>query len=447
MESHTGYAKSGNAYVGYSATRPGDRDLLYIANNSIAIASLEEEPHAIRYFDRLAAFTRVIRFDVRGVGTSDPIDATTGATIEGGASDACAVLDAAGAQHAVVVGESAGALIAIELAARMPDRVTHLVLVNAYARLVFSDDYPIGIPEAVLDQFLAQNISPDETWEVGGADDVSLIAPSLSGDAAFREWWGRASQRGASPASALAILAANVKADLRPRLAQISVPTLVLHRVDNVFVAADHGRYIADHIPGARFQGLPGADHHSFTADFDGIVDEIEEFVTGRRRGDIDRVVQTLIFTDIVDSTGRAVALGDRAWRALLDAHDAVVRAELDRYGGREINTTGDGFLAAFDSPTQAVRAGAAMVDSAARHGVAIRVGIHTGECERRGNDLAGLSVHIAARVAGLAASGEVLVSRTVRDLVAGTDLRFVPKGEHELKGVPDTWQLFALQP
>jgi class 3 adenylate cyclase len=237
----------------------------------------------------------------------------------------------------------------------------------------------------------------------------------------------------------------SILADVRHRLAEITVPTLVIHRRDNRFVPIARGRYVADHIPDARFVELEGDDHAPWTRGADEIVDEIEEFLTGRRSGGGERVLATVLFTDIVDSTGRAAAMGDAAWHAYLDVHDAIVRAELSRYAGREVNTTGDGFVAAFDSPTQAVRCAYSIVNASAAEGIAIRAGLHTGECERRGNDLAGLAVHIAARVAALAASGEVLVSRTVRDLVGGSGLGFVDRGDYVLKGVPESWQLFAL--
>jgi class 3 adenylate cyclase len=227
----------------------------------------------------------------------------------------------------------------------------------------------------------------------------------------------------------------------------MNVPTLVIHRIDDLFVPVGLGRYLGDNIPGARYVELPGADHAPWTGNADEIIDEIEEFLTGQRSGRGERTLVTVVFTDIVDSTGRAASLGDQAWHAYLDTHDALVRSEFQRYGGREVNTTGDGFLGAFDSPTQAVRCAHAIVTSSAAKGIAVRAGAHTGECERRGNDLAGLTVHIAARVAALAASGEVLVSRTLRDLVVGSDLRFANRGEHQLKGVPEAWQLFALEP
>jgi class 3 adenylate cyclase len=445
MDARSGYAKAPDgAHLAYAVSGSGTIDALHIAPWTIPIEATDDEPHVARYMRRLAAPFRFIRYDMRGVGSSDPI-ALGGSSVTEMAADAKAVIDASEARKVVVIADAGGGPVAIELAARHPESVRSLVIINGYACIIADRDSPGGVPRKLVEQFLAQNFDPDEKWTARGdeSDDLALIAPSLRHDAALREWWVRASRRGASPASARSLLATTTGADVRPQLAHVHAPTLVLHSAHNRFVPAALGRYIADHIAGARYVELRSADHAPWGDQSDRVLDEIEEFVTGHRTGGIDRVLATVLFTDIVDSTGRAAALGDREWRGLLDRHDAIVRAEIARYGGREINTTGDGFITAFESPTQAVRAGQAMVNAAGN--IAIRVGVHTGECERRGDDLAGLTVHIAARVGALAAPGEVLVSRTVRDLVAGSELRFVPRGEYELKGVPDSWQLFAL--
>jgi class 3 adenylate cyclase len=447
VDARTGYAKSDGAHLAYSVTGTGPIDALHVAVGTISIDSFDDEPHVARYFRRLGAFLRLIRYDARGVGLSDPIDLARKRDVVDLGNDALAVLGAVGVEHVAIVAENSGVPIALELCARQPDRVSALVCVNGYACLVADDDSPHGHPRDLVDAFLAQNTDPDQSWEIEGADDLALIVPSLQRDAAFRDWWLRASRRGASPATAQAILNVSAVMDVRDRLSEIRVPTLVLHSKSNAFIPVGLGRYIADRVVGAKYVELASGDNAPWGDLADAVVDEIEEFLTGQRSVTVDRVLATVLFTDIVDSTGRAAALGDRAWRSLLDAHDAIVRRELGRYGGREVNTTGDGFVGAFDSPTQAVQAGRAIVAAAAASGVAIRVGIHTGECERRGDDLAGLAVHIAARVAGLAASGEVLVSRTVRDLAGGSALRFVDGGEHELKGVPERWQLFAVEP
>jgi class 3 adenylate cyclase len=446
VDETTGYARSGSAHIAYSVTGEGSLHLQHLSSYTLSIDSLDEEPHVAHYFRRLASFSRLIRHDVRGVGLSDPTDPAEGLTVEGFAADALAVLDAVGVEQVVLVANAGGGLAAVELAARHPERVRALVLVNTYACIIADEDNPHGVPRAFIERFLDENIDPDVSWEIDGDDDLALIAPSLRHDHRFREWWTRASRRGASPASARAMLAMTTYGDVRDRLGAVAAPTLVVHRTDNRFIPLGLGRYLADHIPGARMVELPGADHAPWSGDPDAIVDEIEEFLTGRRTEGGERILATVVFTDIVDSTGRAAAMGDREWRSYLDTHDRIVRAELARFGGREVNTTGDGFLGAFTSPTQAVRCARAIVEAAAAAGIAVRVGAHTGECEIRGDDLAGLTVHIAARVAALAASGEVLVSRTVRDLVTGSGLRFVPRGEHQLKGVPEAWQLFALE-
>lgn len=442
-----GYAKRDGAHIAFSVLGHGPLEVQYVSSYTISIDSLDEEPHVAHYFRRIASFSRLCRFDVRGIGLSDPSDAEHPLSVESFAADVLAVLDARGVERTVLLADSGGGLPAIDLAATRPDRVESLVLVNGYARTIADDDYPDGHPRELVDAFLHNNVDPNESWEVEGNDDLSLIAPSMQEDARFREWWSRASRRGASPASALAMLTMSTYGDVRDQLPLITVPTLVIHREGNRFIPAGLGRYLGDHIQGARYVELPGADHSPWANGGDEVVDEIEEFLTGQRTGGGERVLATIVFTDIVDSTGRAAAMGDRAWRSYLDLHDSIVRSELKRYSGREVNTTGDGFLGAFESPTQAARCMRAIVVAAAANGIAVRVGAHTGECERRGDDLAGLTVHIAARVAALAASGEVLVSRTVRDLVGGSGLRFVPRGEHELKGVPETWQLFALEP
>jgi class 3 adenylate cyclase len=445
-EARTGYAKStGGAHLAYTVTGDGPIDVVYTTGYTISVESFDEEPHVARTFRRLASFSRLTRFDPRGIGASDPIDPVNPPTIDDQAADVLAVLDAVGIPRATLVGESGSGGGIIQLAATHPDRVAHLVLVNTAARYIADDDYA-GIPREYVEQFLSENMDPDVEWSNDGADDVRLLVATMADDPHFRGWWARAARRGASPAAARAIVGSNTRADSRAYLSQITAPTLVIHGAHNDFVPTALGRYLGATIPGAMYVELEVRDNSMLGLDADAYVDEIEEFVTGRRSGGTDRVLTTLLFTDIVDSTKRAAELGDRAWHALLDRHDASVRAEFVRYGGREVNTTGDGFLGAFDAPTQAVRAGQAIVRRAAGDGLEVRVGVHTGECERRGSDLAGLTVHIAARVAARAGAEEVLVSRTVCDLVTGSDLRFVDRGEHELKGVPERWQLYALE-
>ena len=445
MESR-GYAKNDGVHIAYSVVGDGPLDILAVTTNTTSIDARAEEPHASHFDRRLTALGRLIQYDPRGVGRSDPIDVSAGVTIEGVTADALAVLDAVGSQRAILIAEAGGSAVAVTMAVRAPARVDRIVFLNGYARVMTADDYPHGHPPEVVAGFVDQNINPDTEWTFEGNDDRVLMAPSLRDDAAFGEWWARSSAQGASPATALAILRMTAQADVRAMLAEVDAPTLVVHRRDNLFIPVGCGRYLAEHIPGAKYVELPGFDQMPWVGDADAMLDEVEDFLVGQRSGTAERVLTTVMFTDIVDSTRQAAALGDREWRSRLENHDAIVRRELRRYRGREVNTTGDGFVAAFDSPTQSARCARAIVDASALAQIEVRAGIHTGECERRGDDLAGLAVHIAARVASEAGPREVMVSRTVRDLVGGSELRFVDRGERVLKGVPERWHLFAIE-
>jgi class 3 adenylate cyclase len=446
VDSSTGYARSGDAHIGYTVEGTGPLDLLYASTFTISIDSYDEEPHAAHYRRRLAAIGRLIRFDARGVGMSDPIDTAHPPTVEGSARDIEAVLDACNIDRAVVVAEAGGGIGAIEFAATRPERVAALVFVSGFARLIADVGYPFGHPRDLVERFLEQNMDPDEDWTEAGADDVALIAPSMRDDPQFRDWWVRASRRGASPASARAIIGLVSRADVRDRLPEIKAPTLVLHRSENLFVPVGLGRFVGEHIPGARFVALPGADHAPFTGDADEIVDEIEEFLTGTRHvHEPDRMLATVMFTDIVDSTARASELGDTGWRKLLEEHDALMRRELERHRGREVKTMGDGFLATFDGPARGIRCARSATEAVRELGIEIRAGLHTGEVEVMGDDIGGIAVNIGARVGSTAGPGEVLVSRTVTDLVAGSGIDFRDRGTHTLKGVPGEWQLYSV--
>ncbi len=451
MKSETAYANSDGGYVAYSVEGgsggEGELDVLYMSGFLLSIDAVDDEPHSARFFRRLAGLGRLIRYDRRGVGLSDPLARSDGVSIASMARDAVAVLDAAGAQRVAIIADPGSGAPAIELAATNPTRVAALVLVNATARFVVDDDYPMGHPADLIESFLNTNTDPDVEWTNQGSDDVALIAPSLRNDQQFRAWWTRQSRRAASPATAQRFIRTVALADMRDRLAEISAPTLVVHRREDRFVPVGQGRYLADHIDGATFVELDGADHIPLAGDVDELVDEIEDFLTGHRSGDVGRVLTTVLFTDIVESTVRAAAVGDRSWGALLDAHDTVIRAEVARYGGTEVNTTGDGFVVVFAVPTQGVKCGMAIVEAAERIGVAVRAGVHVGECERRGSDIAGIAVHIAARIMSLAEPGEVLVSRTVCDIVVGSGLDFESRGAHTLRGLTDQWELFRVAP
>jgi class 3 adenylate cyclase len=319
--------------------------------------------------------------------------------------------------------------------------------VNGAARTLWAPDYPIGSEERGASPFTTVALEPDAVEQ--GFDVLRVVAPSVAGDDAFRTWWDLAGNRAGPPSMARAVSRIVIQGDVRETLARISAPTLILHRVGSTFIPVGHGRYLAEHIAGSRFVELPGADMLYWVGDTGPMLDEIEEFITGVRGGsDAERVLATLVFTDIVGSTERAAALGDDRWRDLLDNHDTVVRHQLQRFGGREVNTAGDGFVATFTSPSAALACADEIVDAVRVLGIEVRVGIHAGEVEVRGalkNDVAGMAVHIGARVAALAGPSEVLVSSTVRDIVTGSRRTFADRGEHELKGVPDRWRLYAL--
>lgn len=338
-------------------------------------------------------------------------------------------------------------MVGLVLAADYPERVRSLVVVNGAARVVQAADYPVGADQHSARRFATVGIEPDAVEQ--GFDMLGIVAPSVARDEAFRAWWDLAGNRAASPSMARAATKVVIDSDVRDTLTRIAAPTLILHRVDTEFIPVWHGRYLAEHIAGSRYVELAGVDALYWAGDTAPMLDEIEEFITGVRGGfDAERVLTTMVFTDIVGSTERAAALGDNRWRDLLDNHDTVVRHELERFGGREVNTAGDGFVATFTSPSAAIACADAIVDAVGVLGIEVRTGIHAGEVEVRGafkEDVASLAVHIGARVAALAGPSEVLVSSTVRDIVAGSRRRFVDRGEHELKGVPGRWQLCAL--
>ena len=441
----TQYAKSGDVHLAYHVLGDGSLDLLVIAGHFISIDSIEEEPSIARFHRRLASFSRLVRFDLRGVGLSDPLSPSSPPTPEDWMHDALAVMDAAGVARAAVFTSLSRAKVAIMLAARHSDRVSGLVIVNGTARWDWAPDYPVGrSPEA--QQAVWTVYEPNAVER--GMDVLALAAPSVADNEAFRVWWDRAGNRGASPAMARAIARIQHQPDVRPLLGSILAPTLILHRRDDQAVPVGHGRYLAEHIPAAKYVELEGADDPYWLGDTDVMLDEIEEFLTGVRHGhEPDRVLAAVLFTDIVASTTRIVDIGERRWRDLLDRHDTAARRQLERFGGRKVKHTGDGVLATFERPAPAVQCAGAIRDAAVQLGLEIRAGVHFGEIELRGDDIAGLAVHIAARIDALAGPSEVWVSRTAVDLVAGSAIAFTDRGEHELKGVPGTLRLFSATP
>jgi pimeloyl-ACP methyl ester carboxylesterase len=433
------YTKSGDLNIAYSVT--GDGPDLVIAPGFISHLEVGwEQPSVAHFYSRLASFRRVIAFDKRGTGLSDP--ATHAPTLEESVDDLRAVMGAAGSERADVLGVSEGGTMAMMLAASHPDRVNALTVYGTFARLLEAPDYPFGVSAEQLSKLV--EIS-GKGWGAGIA--LGSWAPSRRDDAEFRQWWARLQRLAVSPGMVRNIFALYPKMDIRDVLPAIQVPTLVLHRRGDRMVSIELGRYLADHIPGAKLVELDGADHLFFTGDSDAILDEIQEFLTGARSmPSPERVLSTVLFTDVVGSTERAVDLGDERWRELLRSHDERVRSQLERFQGREVNTTGDGFLATFDGPARAIRCAVAIRDAVRALGLEVRAGVHTGEVEMRDADISGIAVHLAARVAAAAGAGEVLVSRTVVDLVAGSGLTFTDRGEHTLKGVPGEWRLFAVE-
>jgi class 3 adenylate cyclase len=437
----TRYTKSENGHVAYQIFGDSPRDLVFVPNWGSNVDAMWEEPSLARFLRRLATFSRVLCFDKRGCGVSDPVPLAALPTLEHWMEDVRSVMDAAGSDRTALIGDAEGGQMAMLFAATYPERVSALVLLNTAARHLRDVDYPWGLPARSVDAYLRRL---QELWGTGGLIDI--MAPGLAHDARLRRWYARYERLSLAPGAVTAMYAVQFERDLRSVLPTIRVPTLVLHRAGNQHIRVGHGRHLAEHIPGAKYVELPGDEHYFHVGDTEGMLGEVEEFLTGvRPAAEVDRVLATVLFTDIVGSTERAAALGDRAWRALLDTHNGIVRTQLSRYRGREVKTAGDGFLATFDGPARAIRCAASIRDEVRALGIELRAGLHTGECELVGDDVGGLAIHIGARVADEAGAGEVLVSSTVKDLVAGSGIRFSDRGPRALKGVPGEWRLFAV--
>jgi pimeloyl-ACP methyl ester carboxylesterase len=441
MAPATRYAKAADGVsIAYQVVGEGPRDLLWVPGWVSHVEAAWDEPTMARFFERLAGFSRLILFDKRGTGLSDRVPESELPSLETRMGDVHAVCEAVGVTRTALLGVSEGASLCLLFAATYPDRTSAIILFGSYARRLQAPDYPWGDStdryEAILEEI-------ERDW--GGPVGLEARAPTKVGDVRFRENWARYLRMGASPGAVLALTRMNAQIDVRPILPAIRVPTLVLHRAGDQMIPIAAGRDLAQRIPEATFVELDGDDHLPWIGDSDAVLGEIEEFLTGvRTRPSSDRVLATVLFTDIVGSTARAAELADAAWADLLLAHHQRVRDQLARYGGREMGTAGDGFLAIFDGPARAVRCALAIADAVRGLGLEIRAGAHTGEVELLDGDVGGLAVHIGARIAALAGPGEVLVSRTVKDLVVGSGLTFTDRGTHVLKGVPDEWQLFA---
>ena len=433
------YAKSSELNIAYQVTGSGPRDVVLISGFVSHLDLDWAEPRHAYFLERLGSFSRLIRFDKRGTGLSDRPGGLP--DLETRMDDVRAVMDAAGSRRAVLFGYSEGGPMAVLFSATYPERTAALILCGSFASVKAE---PWVVTPQQWGYFLRK---VEERWGQGVL--VPINAPSRKDDSAFCQWFGRLERASASPGSILALLQANYDIDVRHVLPAIQAPTLILHRVGDQAVPVEAGRYLAQHIRNARYVELPGNDHllQAFDqATLDMLIDEIEEFVTGARSGpEPDRQLVTVLFTDIVSSTERAVAVGDRRWRELLDGYLGVARQQLDRFRGREIDVAGDGLFAIFDGPARAIRCACAIRDAVHQLGLEVRAGVHTGECEVTGSRVSGIAVHTGARIAAVAQPQEVLASGTVRDLVAGSGIRFDARGSHALKGVPGDWPLFAV--
>lgn len=438
----TRYAKSGDVHIAYQIVGSGPVDLVYVPGFTSHVAHAWEQPSYARFLERLASFSRLIWFDKRGTGLSDRVGI---APLEDRMDDVRAVMDAAGSERAVLFGESEGGPMSILFASTYPDRTTGLILYATFARRTWAPDYPWA-PTLEARQQLCESI--ERNWGNEAAVDLNETLPTVAGDARYRRWFAEYERFSASPGAAVAIVTMNNAIDVRAVLPSIRVPTLVLHRTADREVKVEEGRYLASSIPGARLVELAGADHDEWVGDAESVLSEIQQFVTGQRpsSGGNERVLATVMFTDIVGSSERVASLGDRLWRELIESHNSIVRRELARFRGREVKTAGDGFLATFDGPARAVRCGVAITQAVRALGVEVRVGLHTGECEVIGDDIGGIAVHKAARVSARAGAGQVLVSDTVASLVAGSGLQFDNLGQSDLKGIPGQHGLFLVR-
>jgi pimeloyl-ACP methyl ester carboxylesterase len=438
MPPETRYAKSGDVNIAYQVVGDGPFDLVYVPGWVSNVELLWEKPKPARFLERLASFSRLIMFDKRGTGMSDRVSTDRLPTLEQRMDDVRAVLDAVESENAALLGHSEGGGMSTLFAATYPERSRALVLVGAFAKRLRTDDYPWA---PSLEERLQTIAEVERDW--GAGLDITDYAPHE--DPAMLDWYATCLRRSASPGAAAALLRMNSEIDTRHILPTIRVPTLVLTRTGDRDVTVDESRWLASRIPDARFVELAGDEHLLWAGDQDALLAEIEEFLTGTRSApDYDRVLSTVLFTDIVGSTERALELGDRGWHDVLDEHHARVRGVLEQYRGREVDTAGDGFFASFDGPARAIRAACAIRKDVQALGIEIRAGLHTGECELMHDKIGGIAVHTGARVAAAADPGEVLVSSTVKDLVAGSGIVFADRGERELKGV-GSWRLYSV--
>jgi pimeloyl-ACP methyl ester carboxylesterase/class 3 adenylate cyclase len=438
----TRYVKSGDVHIAYQVVGDGPIDVVFVPGFVSNVEANWTSPARAKFFGRLASFCRLTMFDKRGTGMSDRSSQIF--SLEQRMADVLAVMDAAGIERASLFGVSEGGPMSLLFAASYPQRTRALVLCGSYAKRAWAPDYPFGWNAERWDAVLG---SFERKWGTRTGVDLHMWAPSIADDDKLAEGAAAYFRAAASPGAALAVMRMNREIDVRGVLPSVRVPTLIVHRVLERVVDVENARYMARHIPGAKLVELPGIDHMPWIGDSESIIQEVEEFLTGARHApDLERILVTVLFTDIVQSTERAASIGDRKWRELLGDFQSLVRERLAQFRGREIDTAGDDFLSAFDGPARAIRCAAVIRDGALALGMQVRCGLHTGECEIMGEKLGGIAVHTGSRVAGKAAPGEILVSQTVRDLVAGSGLTFADRGAHQLKGVPGEWRLYAFE-
>jgi class 3 adenylate cyclase len=437
----TQYARLGDVYLAYQVCGGGDRDIVLLSQARLPIDLMWEEPLLAGGLRRLSSIGRLIAMDLRGWGASSEVDLLALPAMQAWTDDVGCVMDAVGTKSAVIFGTSETCLPSMLFAATHPDRVEALVLQAPFARYVRAEYYPAGIPEAVAAKYVDayRNIT-------GTGQLLDIMAPSRSSDASFRLWWAKAERLGGPPSTVSRIYEMFMRTDLTQILDTIQCPTLIVRRAEDRHVRRGHAEYIAERVPNVTLVELGGDDHAWYSGDVDGFLDGVSSFLTGARASlPSSRFLATVVFTDIVDSTVKASTLADAEWTALLTRHDDLAARHIDAYGGRLVKSTGDGVLATFDGPARAVHCAVALRNALREINITVRTGVHTGEVEQRGSDIAGIGVHIASRIEALAQPSEVLVSRTVTDLVAGSGLEFADRGGHQLKGVPGSWRLFSV--
>ncbi|HEX8139606.1 MAG TPA: alpha/beta fold hydrolase [Pyrinomonadaceae bacterium] len=438
----THYAQSGDVNIAYQVVGDGPLDLVFVMGWVSHLEYFWQEPSFARFLTRLASFSRLILFDKRGTGLSDRVPIKELPTLEQRMDDVRVVMEAVGSKSAALCGVSEGGPMCSLFAATYPEKTNALVMIGTYAKRIWAPEYPWAPTQAERQEFYEEL---QRHW--GGPVGLEERAPSVADDPHFREWWATYLRMGASPGAALALTKMNADIDVRHVLESIRVPTLVIHRAHDQCLKVEEGRYVASRIPGAKYLELPGVDHLPFVGDQDAILDEIEEFLTGVRHApDYDRVLATVVFTRLTDAVGQAARLGEEPWRKLLERYTSHVKRELELFRGREVEMSEGNLLATFDGPARAIRAATAISEAAARLRISVRAGLHTGECDCVGDRVGGIAVRIGAHVVEHARPGEVLVSHTVKDLVAGAGIGFTERGAHILEGVPGEWRLFAVE-